>query len=179
MIGWPVALLLVGLAGGLVAHRTKMPGGTLLGAMLATAALSLAAPGSPPLPESLRSLALVLLGIHAGSSVDRLVLARVRRVLPVAWGMMLLLIGTSVVLGWLLYSRSGRDVRPATVMLGIMPGGASGLAAAAYNLGADAPTVASLHMMRQIIVFGLLPLLVRWLAGLSRRSGDDGQATRR
>ncbi len=165
MIARTVLLLSVGSAGALLARRTKMAGGAFLGAMLATGLFSVVLADSQPLPEGFRWVALLLLGIHTGSSVDREVLARIRGVLPVALTMIMLLIAAAVGLGWLLYNnRAASDLSLVTVMLGTMPGGASGLAAVAYDMGADAHLVASLHMVRQIMVFGALPLVLRWLA---------------
>ena len=173
MIGRIVLLSMVGTAGAVLGHRTKMPGGILIGAMLTTALWSLAAPDSQPLPDGFRSVGLVLLGIHIGSLLDRRVLARIRRVLPVAAGTILVLIAVSAGLGWALYSWSGEGISAVTVVLGIMPGGASGLGAIAYDLGAEAPLVTSMHTVRMIIVLGALPLVLRWLAGLGRGTHSD------
>jgi membrane AbrB-like protein len=150
-----------------------MPGGSLLGAMLVTGVVSFTLPDAQPLPEGFRWVALLLLGTFTGSSLDREVLGRIRGVLPVAIGTILLLIAAAAGLGWLLYHNSARDVSLATVMLGIMPGGASGLSAAAFDLHAEARLVAAMHMVRQIMVFGALPVLLRWLAGsgLGKRPG--------
>lgn len=164
MIARIAFLLCIGLAGAVGARRIKMPGGTFLGAMLSTGIVSLLVPNSQPLPEGIRSVALVLLGISIGASVDRAALLSLRRVLPCAAVMIAILIATSIGLGWVVHTHNALDVSAATILLGIMPGGASGLAAAAPDLGAEASIVASLHSVRQFIVFGLLPLLLRWLA---------------
>lgn len=156
-------LLCIGLAGAILAQRIKMPGGTFLGAMLATGIVSLLVPDSQPLPEGIRSIALVLLGISIGASVDRTALLSLRYVLPWAAMMIAVLIAASVGLGWVIYTHNVFDISVASILLGIMPGGASGLAAAAPDLGAEASIVASLHSVRQFIVFGLLPLFLRWL----------------
>ncbi|MGQ9493764.1 MAG: AbrB family transcriptional regulator [Anaerolineae bacterium] len=157
-----LVLLSVGLTGAIVARRIKMPGGTFLGAMIATGILSLLVPDSQPLPESFRSIALVLLGIGIGASVDRAALLGLRRVLPWAMTLIAILIAASIGVGWIVHTHFAQDISAATILLGIMPGGASGLAAAAPDLGAEASIVASLHSVRQFIVFGLLPLLLRW-----------------
>nr|MBC7244813.1 AbrB family transcriptional regulator [Chloroflexota bacterium] len=163
-----LVLLSVGLAGAIVARRIRMPGGTFLGAMIATGVLSLLAPDSQPLPEGFRSIALVLLGISIGASVDRAALFSLRRVLPLAAALIAVLIAASIGLGWIVYTHFTQDISAATILLGIMPGGASGLSAAALDLGAEASIVASLHSVRQFIVFGLLPLLLRWFAQSGR-----------
>lgn len=164
MIARTVLLLSVGTGGALLARRIKMPGGAFLGAMLATGLFSVVLADFHPLPEGFRWVALLLLGIYTGSSVDREVLARIQGVLPVALTMIMLLIAAAVGLGWVFYTRAASDLSLVTVMLGTMPGGASGLAAVAYDMGAEAHLVASLHMVRQVMVFGVLPLVLRWLA---------------
>jgi len=120
--------------------------------------------------ETYRS-ALLLLGTYTGSTVDRRVLRQIRTALPVAMAGILALIAVAVALGWMLHSQFAGEIGLGTVVLGTMPGGASGLSAVAYDLGADARLVASLHMVRQFMVFGALPLVLRWLAGF--RQGKE------
>ncbi len=170
-----VLLLVTGMAGGALAKRVKMPGGSLLGAMLATGAVSLAASDSQPLPEMFRSAALLLLGIYIGSSMQRDRLMRMRHVLPAALIAILVFIAVGTGLGWVLHRHFAPDISLVTALLGTMPGGASGLTAVAYDLGAEPRLVASLHMVRLMIVFGLLPLILRRLAGPLQGDHSDDQ----
>lgn len=170
-----VLLLVTGMAGGALAKRVKMPGGSLLGAMLATGAVSLAASDSQPLPEMFRSAALLLLGISIGSSMQRDRLMRMRHVLPAALIAILVFIAVGTGLGWVLHRHFAPDISLVTALLGTMPGGASGLTAVAYDLGAEPRLVASLHMVRLMIVFGLLPLILRRLAGPLQGDHSDDQ----
>lgn len=159
-----LAILLTGLAGGTLARHIKMPGGSFLGAMLATSAVSILALDSQPLPDAVRSIALVLMGISVGASVDRQAVLGLLNVLPWALGVILILIAVSIAIGRALHGVVDQEVSAVTLMLGVMPGGASGMIAAAYDLGGDPSIVASLHAVRQFIVFGALPLLLRWLS---------------
>ncbi len=159
-----VVLLAAGIVGATFARRLRMPGGSLLGAMLATGAVSIAASDSQPLPEIFRSAALLLLGIYIGSSMQRERLLPMRRVLPVALIAILIFIAVGAGLGWVLHHQFAPDISLATALLGSMPGGASGLTAVAYDFGAEPRVVASLHMVRLMIVFGLLPLILQRLA---------------
>ncbi len=170
-----VLLLVTGMAGGALAKRVKMPGGSLLGAMLATGAVSLAASDSQPLPEMFRSAALLLLGIYIGSSMQRDRLMRMRHVLPAALIAILVFIAVGTGLGWVLHRHFAPDISLVTALLGTMPGGASGLTAVAYDLGAEPRLVASLHMVRLMIVFGLLPLVLRRLARPLQGDHSDDQ----
>ena len=166
-----VLLVAAGTVGATLWRRFRWPGGAFLGALLPTAMLSLVMEDPQPLPEGVRWLALLLLGTYTGSTVDRGVLRHIRASLPVAIAGILALIAVAVALGWVLHSQFAGELGLGTVLLGTMPGGASGLSAVAYDLGADARLVASLHMVRQIMVFGALPLVLRWLA--SFRGGSD------
>lgn len=164
-----VLLLFIGTVGGLVAKYTKMPGGSLLGSMFATGIFSLIGADPEPLPEGFRTVALLLLGVSIGSSVDRDVLWQIRRALGPAMGAILILIAAGFGLGWALHHVAPTDLSMVTILLGCMPGGASGMAAMAGDLGGDVRLVASLHMVRQIMVFGILPFVLRWL--VERPSG--------
>jgi membrane AbrB-like protein len=173
-----VVLLCVGVLGALLARRFRIPGGALLGALLSVGIVSLVLESSEPLPEVFRSVALLLVGINTGSTMDRRSIARVRSVVPLAFAAILGLVGTGFGMGWLLYRYVGGEVSLLTAFLGTMPGGASGLTALAYDLGADARLVASMHLVRLIIVFGALPLALRAVVHSGRASHGESQRKR-
>lgn len=171
--GRVLLLLAAGTAGAAFARRVRMPGGSLVGAMLATGAVSLAGADSQPLPEMFRSAALFLLGIYIGSSMQRTRLIRMRGVLPVAMVAILIFIAVGTALGWGVHRYFAPDVSLVTALLGTMPGGASGLTAVAHEFGAEPRLVASLHMVRLMVVFGLLPLVLRRVTRPAQGSRND------
>lgn len=87
-----------------------------------------------------------------------------------AMSVILILITTGFGLGWALYHFAPTDLSMVTILLGCMPGGASGMAAMAGDLSGDVRLVASLHMVRQIMVFGILPFVLRCLVGCPPRA---------
>jgi membrane AbrB-like protein len=153
-------LLVVGYLGALLAKRVRLPSATLLGPMFATAAWSLLAPRPPYSPDWLRSAGLILLGIQIGSSVEREAIVRLGKALPVALVMIAGMIATSLGLGWIIHTRLVPDIEMMTVVLGVMPGGASGLAAAARELNGEPALVGAMHSVRLFIVLSLLPTLL-------------------
>lgn len=169
-----IVVLAIGAVGGMLARQLKMPGGSLLGAMFATGIFSLLVADTEPLPEGLRSVALLFLGVSIGSSVDRDVLWQIRGVLLPAMSLILILIAVGFGFGWALYYFVPADIYVVTILLGCMPGGASGMAALAGDLDGDVRLVASLHMVRQILVFGILPFVLRWLVERRRPCGTEG-----
>lgn len=172
-------MLAVGAGGGLLARRFKMPGGLLLGSMLATAIVSLCLADAQPLPAHLRTLASILLGIESGSTVDWKTLRRMGKTFVFSYSMILVMILISVGLAWMLYRFSDAGLSLMTLVLGVMPGGASGLAAAAYDIpGTEPQIVASLHLVRQIIVLTALPILLRWLVTRRQAEPDAGSLDR-
>ena len=172
-----VLMLAAGLVGALLAMRVKMPGGSLLGAMLAAVAVNLMLPDMPSLPGDVRTLAILLLGTYTGSTMDRRSFARVRAVLPWHTVAIAVLIAVGFGLGLALHARAPGALSLITAVLSTTPGGASGLTAVAYDLGADARLVASLHSVRLFVVFGVLPLLMKWSLRLRRGPGDGRAAS--
>lgn len=162
-----VILLAIGTAGGLAARQMKVPGGSLLGAILSVGAYSLAVKPQP-MPEHFRSAALVLLGVSLGPAMDRETLWKVRAKLPAAFLVILVFLGASIALGLALHWFAPSSIKAVTTVLGCMPGGASGSMAMAPDVGADIKIVAALHILRQIIVFATLPLILGALVRLFR-----------
>lgn len=81
--------------------------------------------------------------------------------LPLALVLILVLVGASKGIGRAVCRVSAVNVAATTVLLGIMPGGASSMVAVAYDLGASPSLVAAMHSVRPMIVFGALPLALR------------------
>lgn len=162
-------LLSAGTLGAWVARRFKIPGGPLLLAMLASGLVSLLSGEGAALPEPLRWVALLLLGTYTGSTVDRDTLRRIASALPLALLLIGVLIAAGLGLGLAVHARAGQGVSLVTVLIGTMPGGASGLSAVAFDLGADPRVVASMHSARMILVYGALPLLLR---GMVRHNSE-------
>lgn len=153
--------LLVSGAVGAVAQRLRLPGGSLLWAIAAAAALHLLVPDLVPLPDGLRLAAQVLIGTTIGVGITRGPLRALHAVRwQVALTMSLLLVGSTLA-GALLAARTPLDA--ATALLATGPGGASDMSVAAVVLGVDAALVAGLQVVRQLLVFGLVPLAFgRW-----------------
>jgi membrane AbrB-like protein len=152
-----VLTLLVSGAVGLAAERLRLPGGSIVWAIAAAAALHLTREDLTPMPGWLRVVAQILIGITIGVGIDRRPL---RALYAVRWQLALtmsLLLAFSTAAGLLLADRTPLDV--STALLATGPGGASDMAVAAVYFEVDAALVAGLQVVRQLLVFGLVPLL--------------------
>lgn len=162
-----VLVLAVGAGGGIAGARLRVPGGSLLGAMLAVGAMQLTRSVPLEIAPWWSTLGQLLVGAVIGSTIDRPMLAGFRRILvpgTVAVASMVLggvLIGTAfAVLGF---------TDPLTSLFGLAPGGFAEMTAAAVALGANGPLVATIHLVRVVAVIVLLPIVLRRIASWSVR----------
>lgn len=153
--------LLVSGAVGLAAQRFRLPGGSIVWAIAAAAALHLAAGDLAPMPEAFRVTAQILIGITIGVGINR---GPLKALHAVRWQLALtmsLLLVFATAAGLLLANRTPLDAP--TALLATGPGGASDMAVAAVYFGIDAALVAGLQVVRQLLVFGLVPLIFGFL----------------
>lgn len=150
----PSGLLLtlgVGLGGGIIARQVRMPGGVIMGALLAVAGLHIAVETLAPLPPAFRTAAQIMIGGVIGTSLKRSPLRAVRSIaLPAAFAIGILM-SASVALAFAFNLVSGLPL--VTALFATAPGGASDMAAAALKLNADVALIAAIHVVRQIAVF--------------------------
>lgn len=159
----PITLrtLALGAAGGAALGLLGMPGGWIAGAMLAVAACALSGV-AVRLPDSLRNVGFLAVGIAMGTGVTPETIAR----LP-SWPITLTLVVLSiplivaVVMGFLV--RVAKWDR-ATALLSSLPGALSYLMALAPQTDADVPRVAMLQTLRVAVLVAVLPVAAIWLS---------------
>ena len=158
------AVLLAGAAGGLALTWLRVPAGTLVGAVLGSAAAGSLTPAAEPHPLQrwARNGGLVLVGCVSAARLDAESLATMGRVaLPVLAAVLLLLILDAVLARWLV---KHRHIDPATALLACAPGGLSELAVLSVKERADTGTVTVVHLVRVLlVVLVVLPALVHVL----------------
>jgi membrane AbrB-like protein len=156
-----VVTLAVGLIGGALALRGGIPSGDLIGSILGVGGANLLGAGLGPLDGAFRSAAMLLIGTAVGAQMSRESLRLLRQVVLPVMVFVVIIIGVGLLLGWCLSQVTPLDLP--TALLSSVPGGASTMPAVAHDLGGDMRLVAALHLMRQLVVFILVP------AALSRQ----------
>lgn len=149
-----VLTLAVGLLGGGVAHRCHLPGGTIIGALVAVAVLHVTVPDLSSLGPGFRTAAQIGIGGSIGVTLTRSPLRAVGTVLLPVLLVIAVLLATS--LGLAFAVAASTDLPLVTSLFALAPGGASDMAAAALQLDADVGAIAAIHVVRQVIVFVLL-----------------------
>lgn len=168
--------LACGVAGAVVGTMARIPNGTLLGPIVAVAALQLAGGYTVTTAEPLAIAGQLLIGAAIGSSLDGRILASFRRIaVPGAVAVTGMLAGGALV-GVLFLNLT--DIPPAAALFGAMPGGASEMAAATLAFGPDGATVVAIHLTRSIVLIAVLPVvLTSILKALEHRAATLAERT--
>jgi membrane AbrB-like protein len=154
MISMLIALCL-GVVGGLLAVRIRVPTGDMVGPILLVGGANLLGADLGPLPPAFRQAAMLLIGTAVGAQVTANSLRQLRQVLLPAAAMIATLIGTGLLLGWALSEVTPLD--PVTALLCGVPGGASTMPIIAHDLGGDIRLVAALQLTRQLVMLVIIP----------------------
>ncbi len=164
-MAWVGVLATLLTAGGaaLTADRLRAPGGPLVWALVAVAALHLTMSSLDPLPPEFRTAAQIGVGTLLGVEFDRNALRALRAYiwpLTALMGTLLLLVtGGTVLLATL------TPLDDQTALLVAAPAGAGDMSAAALAFGLDAGLVAGLQLVRQLLVFVVVPIGFRGFFG--------------
>jgi len=150
--------LAVGAAGAFLARAVHLPGGPLVGALVAAGgARVLGAPLEEP-PPWLRTSARIVLGLTIGATVtDETLRVVASSLVPVAVMVVFMLV-LGLITAWAL-TRLARMAAP-TAFCGASPGALSAMVTLADELGGSAPVVASMHLVRLVSVMLAVPPFV-------------------
>ncbi len=158
---WWLTLGTVAVAAGLGAQWVALPGGWLIGPLLAALGIGLARPGHPKVPawafQSAQAVIGVLLAAAFRPGVLSLIAAHWLPVLLVVAGTL----GVSLGAGAALARATALDRK--TAALGTLPGGASGMIALSVSLGADTRLVALMQYTRLVLVVMTASLMARFV----------------
>ena len=161
-----VLTFLAGAIGGLIAKKCRVPGGMLVGAILATALLNVSF-STASIPGWSRLCAQILAGAFSACNVT---LSDVKN-MPRLIRPILLVLGTFLALnlsvGFLMYRITGFNL--ITCLFCLIPGSLSNTPLISADYGADVPTVAVLQLVRLLLGVGILPSVIR---KISRKKGD-------
>lgn len=158
-----LTLLLVGVAGALVADYVGIPAGATVGALLSSGIYRLAG-GEPGRWRGRYSrLGRLLLGAVIGSTFGLDVIAPLKAALLPMMVFITMIVGAGLGLGWMLSHYTRLDLP--TALMSAVPGGLPAMVSMAEDLEADATVVALLHFFRLTTILLVVPLLVSLLGG--------------
>jgi membrane AbrB-like protein len=155
------------LLGLLLARAVRLPAGSLLGPMVvATALTATGASAGATVPAALQQVAFAVIGLQVGLSFTRASVRAVGRVLPAALSLVVIMTVATAGVGIPLLQRAGASLLDA--YLATTPGGLYAVLATAADTGADTTLIASVQVLRLLVMLLVAPLLA---ALLGRRGG--------
>ncbi|HIW77324.1 MULTISPECIES: AbrB family transcriptional regulator [Gordonibacter] len=157
VVGALVVTLVVGAAGGLLLKRLKVPAGLMIGAFVAVAVLNVST-GFAWLPSGTRTGVQIVAGAFVGCSLERSDVARLRSFVKPIVVMLVSFLILNLVLGFVLWATSPLDL--VTSLMCAVPGGINDTPIVAADMGADAPAVTVMQLIRQVLGIGVFPVMI-------------------
>lgn len=151
------------LAASLAGARLRVPGGVMLGALLASAAFHGSDYAPVAIPEPLVVFGLVSIGVLIGERLRREHRSQLGKLLPAALGALAIGFAAAGLSGVVAHLLLGIDL--GRIAVAYAPGALEALTAVAYQFNIDPAYVAAHHVVRFVALSVSIPLLARWLAG--------------
>ncbi|MDR0828080.1 MAG: AbrB family transcriptional regulator [Desulfovibrio sp.] len=147
--------------------KKKVPGGLLIGSLVGVAALNIAF-NTAYMPSQTKFLVQILAGAFIGSSIEKSDLARLPSIIKPTVIMLGAFLVLNLFVGGLIYLVSPLDL--VTSLMSAVPGGISDTPIIADDMGADAPKVVVMQMIRQVLGIAILPGVIFAYDNRAKRS---------
>jgi membrane AbrB-like protein len=155
-------LVAAGVAASLVMNWLKLPGGWIIGGLIASSSLLLAGAIEAQLPAFLVIPCSIALGAIAGSRFRPGDLALLPRILGPALGAFAIAVAFSALAAVTVTLLFGVNI--IQTLLAFAPGALEGLTVLAYQMNIDPAYVAAHHVVRFVAMVIAVPIVARWLA---------------
>lgn len=169
-----MTLLFAGALGSLLV-RLKVPGGMMVGAVIGASAYNIIT-GSAQMDPLAKTAAQIVAGAFIGSGVQREDLRHMKPMLKAAGIVIGSLLLVNIIAGLIIHAISPLDAL--TSFLASAPGGVSDIPIIAADLGADAPKVLVLQLVRLIMGIGVFPSLIGRLTKADPKEAVEKAALR-
>ena len=171
---WQVALFLLAsvIIGILLVRFVPFTGSTLLWPLLVAATISVSGVlGDVYVPNSVATVAYLLIGLQVGLRFTRSSLIAIRRVFPLALFLMILLNVVSALIGVVISKVTG--IGYLDTYLATTPGGIWAIVGVALESGSDVTFILSVQVLRLMLVLFMSPFLANHFSKQLAAKGDD------
>lgn len=153
---------LLGIAGGFVAFKLRLPLAWMVGAMVATTLGSLAGL-ELRMSQKLRSFMVVVLGVMLGSAFTPAILGRAMEWIPSLLGVVVYVALLTALVSVYLRRAAGYD--PVTAYFAATPGGLNEMTIVGGAMGGDERIISLVHGVRILLIALTIPLWFRFFEG--------------
>ncbi|WP_062428852.1 AbrB family transcriptional regulator [Treponema endosymbiont of Eucomonympha sp.] len=168
-----ISTLAAGTLIGLLAAKIKIPGGLLVGAIIGAAILNVFT-GTAYMPKDTKLFVQIIAGAFIGCTAEKSDIKRLPCIIKPALIMILGFLLLNMSAGFSIYLLSPLDL--VTALMSAVPGGISDTPIIAADMGADAPKVAVMQVVRQILGIGVFPSLILLYDNKAKSKGGYGNA---
>lgn len=171
-----VLTLAVGTGCGFLFRRLKVPAAFMIGAFAGVSCLNVVL-GWAWVPHDTGTAVQVIAGAFVGCSMERSDVVRLRTIGGAVGLMLVSFLVLFIALGFAIWAATPLDL--VTSLMSVVPGGINDTPIVAADMGADAPVVAVLQLVRQVLGIGLFPLMIatfdrsRTTRGFADARGDQ------
>ena len=158
--------LLVGVVGGLIGHKLRIPVGAMVGSMLAVGIYS-SLGFDVFMPYQARIGAQILVGCILGLSLNRNTFIQLKSIIIPALVISISLLTGGLVTGFILFKFLELDIY--TAFLGSSAGGMTELSLLALSIGGDGAKIAMLHLIRLLTVVFVMPAILHLFGKLFQK----------
>jgi uncharacterized protein len=159
-----LAMLAVALTLSLLLDRMRVMNAWFLGGLAVGAVTAIGQVPASGVPVAVVDLAQVLIGCALGTRINRGVILKLRKFLPVCVSGTLGMIAFGACLAWVIAAWTGIDV--AAMILATAPGGVAEMSITAKALNLAVPLVTAFHLVRVIMIIMFSAPLYRGIAWL-------------
>jgi membrane AbrB-like protein len=155
-----ILTIIVGVIGGTMALKLKVPAGAVVGSMILIAAFNIAT-GRVFMPQDVKVVTQIAAGAFIGAGISHRDVLDLRFIIKPAVLMVISMIVLNLLMGYIMYKATGVDL--ITCLFASAPAGIMDMSLISGDLGADTSKVAVLHMVRLLIVFIVLPPMMKFV----------------
>ena len=157
-IGFLILTLMIGMLGGYLANKKKVPAAFMIGALFAVAIFNIFTDRAF-LPTSFKFITQVTTGTFIGSKFRSEDVKMIRKVIVSAMVMVVLMVAFSFIISFIMSHFLGIDYM--TSFFATAPGGIMDISLIAYDFKANTSQVALLQLIRLISVISFVPFFTK------------------
>ena len=161
---------IVGITGGLIVRRLRVPAGALLGSMAVVIVLNIVTGNSQVYPTDLRRVVQVVSGAVIGLSFTRADLVTLHRLAKPVVTLLTVMFSFNLLSAFIMSRFTELDI--ITALFASAPGGISDITIISADFGADTQQVAVLQILRFVFIVSVFPFIMRHLL-----KGKNGNPT--
>ncbi len=155
--------ILLGILGGFIGSKLKIPAGALIGAMVTVILFKITVKVDWEIPKAFTFILQVFLGIMVGALFQSEMLKVMNQIMIPVVISTLVLVGTGIVLT-LVFTRLGL-LDLGTAYLGTSPGAMSALLVLALDSGTNVTLVTCFHFFRVVFIILTAPIIFKFFSG--------------